>query len=105
MSAPPTTKPMTDPTPAIAPNTAVAALRAGPLAKVVAMSAKPVGVAIAAPTPCSNRAVTRVGSSHAMPHKAEAMVNSATPTVKVRLRPMVSPRRPPSSIKPPKVST
>ena len=35
---------------------------------------------------------------------AEAMVNSATPIMKARLRPMVSPRRPPSSISPPKVS-
>ena len=33
------------------------------------------------------------------------MVNKATPTMKVRLRPMVSPRRPPSSISPPNVST
>ena len=105
MSAPPTTRPITEPTPVIAPNTAIAALRAGPLANVVATSAKPVGEAIAAPTPCSSRAMTSVTSSQAIPHSAEAMVNSVTPTMKVRLRPMVSPRRPPSSIKPPKVST
>ena len=105
MSAPPTTRPITEPTPVIAPNTAVAALRAGPLANVVATSAKPVGEAIAAPTPCSSRAMTNVTSSQAMPHSADAMVNSVTPTMKVRLRPMVSPRRPPSSIRPPKVST
>ena len=89
----------------IAPNTAVAMLRDGPFGNVVAISARPVGVAMAAPIPCSSRAVTSVASSQAMPHSAEAMVNSATPTMKVRLRPMVSPRRPPSSISPPKVST
>ena len=89
----------------MAANTAVAALRAGPLGNVVAISARPVGDAIAEPTPCSNRANTRVGSFQAMPQRIEAMVNSATPTMKVRLRPMVSPRRPPSSIRPPKVST
>jgi hypothetical protein len=105
VSAPPTTKPITEPTPVIAPNTAIAALRDGPFGNVVATSAKPVGEAIAAPMPCNSRAVTRVKSSHAIPHSAEAMVNSATPTMKVRLRPMVSPRRPPSSISPPKVST
>jgi hypothetical protein len=91
--------------PVIAANTAVAAFRAGPLGNVVAISARPVGEAIAEPTPCSSRAVTSVVSSHAMPHRIEAMVNSATPTMKVRLRPIVSPRRPPSSISPPKVST
>ena len=105
VSAPPTTSPITDPTPVMAANTAVAMLRAGPLGNVVAISASPVGEAIAAPTPWSRRAVTRVGSSHAMPHRIEAMVNSETPAMKVRLRPMVSPRRPPSSMSPPKVST
>ncbi len=98
-------RPITDPTPVMAANTAVAALRAGPLGNVVAISARPVGDAIAAPTPCSSRAMTSVLSSQAMPHRIEAMVNSATPTMKVRLRPMVSPSRPPSSIRPPKVST
>jgi hypothetical protein len=96
---------MTEPTPVIAANTAVAALRAGPLGKVVATSARPVGEAIAAPTPCSSRAITRVGSSQATPQRMDAMVNKATPTMKVRLRPIVSPSRPPSSISPPKVST
>ena len=105
VSAPPTTRPITEPMPVIAANTAVAALRAGPLGKVVATSARPVGLAIAAPTPCSSRAVTSVASSQATPHSTDAMVNRATPTMKVRLRPMVSPSRPPSSIRPPKVST
>ncbi len=105
VSAPPTIRPITEPIPVIAANIAVAALRAGPFGKVVAISARAVGDAIAAPTPCSSRAVTRVVSSQAIPHRIEAMVNSATPTMKVRLRPMVSPRRPPSSISPPNVST
>ena len=96
---------MTEPMPVIAANTAVAVLRAGPLGNVVAISANPVGEAMAAPTPCSSRAVTRVLSSHAMPHRMEAIVNNETPTMNVRLRPMVSPRRPPSSMSPPKVST
>ena len=105
VSAPPTTRPSTEPIPVMAANTAVAALRAGPLGNVVATSASPVGAAIAAPTPWSSRATTNVVSSQAIPHSTEAMVNSATPTMKVRLRPMVSPSRPPSSIRPPNVST
>ncbi len=105
VNAPPTTRPITDPIAVIAPNTAVAVLRAGPRANVVAISANPVGEAMAEPTPCSSRAITSVGASQATPHSTEAMVNSETPTMKVRLRPMVSPRRPPSSINPPKVST
>ena len=48
---------------------------------------------------------TDASFTEAMPHIAETTVNSATPTRKARLRPMVSPRRPPSSISPPKVST
>lgn len=105
VSAPPTTRPITDPTAVIAANTAVAALRAGPFGKVVATSARPVGEAIADPTPWESRAMTSVTSSQATAHSTEEMVNSATPTMKVRLRPMVSPNRPPSSISPPKVKT
>ena len=51
VSAPPTTRPSTEPMPVIAAKTAVAALRAGPLGNVVATNARPVGAAIAAPTP------------------------------------------------------
>ncbi|CEZ30209.1 Uncharacterised protein [Mycobacterium tuberculosis] len=60
---------------------------------------------MADPTPWDNRAITNVASSQATAHSTDEMVNSATPTMKVRLRPMVSPSRPPSSISPPKVST
>ena len=105
VSAPPTISPITEPTPVIAAKIAVAALRAGPFGKVVAISASAVGEAIAAPTPCNSRAVTRVASFQANPHRIDAMVNRATPTTNVRLRPITSPRRPPSSIRPPKVST
>jgi hypothetical protein len=105
VSAPPTMSPITDPTPVIAAKMAVAALRAGPLGNVVATSASAVGDAMAEPTPCARRAITKVVSSHASPHRIDAMANSATPAMNVRLRPMVSPSRPPSSISPPNVST
>ena len=104
MSAPPTTRPTTAPRAPIAPNTAVAVLRAGPFGNVVATSATQVGTTIAAAAPCISRATTRAPPSQATPQMVEASVNSATPAIKVRLRPKVSPRRPPSRIRPPKVS-
>ena len=59
---------------------------------------------IAAAAPCSRRATTRLPPFQAMPQRAEATINSATPPMNVRLRPRVSPNRPPSRIRPPKVS-
>ena len=53
MRAPPTIKPMTDPMPVMAAKIAVAALRAGPFGNVVAISARAVGDAIAAPMPAA----------------------------------------------------
>ena len=103
-SAPPSTRLSTELTLPIAPNTAIAVLRAGPFGNVVATSATVVGAMIAPAMPCSSRAAMRVPPFWAMPQTAEAMVNSATPTMKARLRPMVSPTRPPTSIRPPKAS-
>ena len=105
VSAPPTARPITEPTAVMAANTAVAKLRAGPFGKVVATRARPVGDAMADPTPWDSRAITMVTSFQAAAHNTDEMVNSATPTMKVRLRPIVSPSRPPSSIRPPNVST
>ena len=85
MSAPPATRPTTDPTLAIVPNTTIAVLRSGPFGNMVATSAIAVGVTIAAATPFRSRAKMSTLPSQAMPHIAEVMVNSAAPTIKVRL--------------------
>ncbi len=45
---------------------------------------------MADPTPWDKPAITNVASSQATAHSTDEMVNSATPTMKVRLRPMVS---------------
>ncbi len=99
--APPMISPAIEPTPVMAAKMAIAWLRAGPGAKVVATSARAVGEATAAPTPCSARAATRVPSLTASPHSSEASVNNPTPAMNMRLRPKASPRRPPSSMRPP----
>ncbi|CPR71106.1 Uncharacterised protein [Mycobacteroides abscessus] len=101
-SAPPTISPAIEPTPVMAPNTATAAVRSGPLGKVVAIRASAVGEATAAPTPWMRRKIARPMSSCARPTPMEARVNNVMPPIKTRLRPKVSPRRPPSSISPPK---
>ena len=56
------------------------------LGNVVATSARPVGLAIAAPTPQQPGDHQQGGLSQATPHSTEAMVNSATLAMKVRLR-------------------
>ena len=105
VSAPPSTRPSTEPMPCIAADTASARLRAWPTAYVVAMSARPVGAATAAPVPCTARATISVTPSVASPHTSDAIVNTPTPERKARLWPMASPMRPPSSSRPPKAST
>jgi hypothetical protein len=91
--------------PCIAADTAMARLRACPTAYVVAISARPVGAAIAAPVPCTARAMISVTPSVANPHTTDAIVNTPTPDRNARLWPMASPIRPPSSSNPPKAST
>ena len=105
VSAPPSTSPSTEPTPCMAADTAIARLRACPTAYVVAMSARPVGAATAAPVPCTARATISVMPSVASPHTNEAIVNTPTPERNARLWPIASPTRPPSSSRPPKAST
>ena len=97
--------PAPSPTPCIAADTAIARLRACPTAYVVAISASPVGAATAAPVPCTARATISVEASVASPHTSDAIVNTPTPDRNARLWPIASPTRPPSSSRPPKVST
>jgi hypothetical protein len=61
------------------------------------------GEMIAAPKPWIARAAISTGSDHASPHRNEATVKTATPTMNMRRRPSMSPDRPPSSRNPPKV--
>jgi hypothetical protein len=58
--------------------------------------------AIAAPTPCRNRAATSIPAFTASPHSSEASVNRAMPATNTRFLPTRSPSRPASSSRPPK---
>ena len=60
-------------------------------------------VAPAPPNPCTKRATIRTVWFDAMPQTAEAMVKMATPTRKIRRRPIRSPSRPANSRKLPKL--
>ena len=84
VKAPPSTSPSTEPIPCMAAETAIAWFRARPTAYVVAMSARPVGAATAAPMPCTARAAIKVTDSVATPHTNDAMVNSPTPDTNAR---------------------
>ena len=102
--APPTTRPITEPTPVIA-------------AKIAGRGVvgRPLGTWRPAPDPARrwpHRHPAAAAAHHqcrlvpgATPHRMEAMVKRATPTMKVRLRPMVSPRRPRAASAHRKVST
>lgn len=80
-------------------------LRGLPGAYVVAINAIAVGAAAAADIPCRVRPTIRLVWSHASPHSNEVSVNTVTPVANTRLRPKLSPSRPPSNIRPPNAST
>ncbi len=104
VSMPPASRPMAPPPAETAAKTPNARLRSGPSGNVVVMSASEVGEAIAPPTPCRTRAASNCQGSWAKPPSSEARVNSRMPVMKTRRRPRMSPARPPSSSRPPKVS-
>ena len=60
-------------------------------------SATDAGTRNAAPTPCRQRAPTRVATLGAIPHRNEPSRNTTTPPRKTRLRPSRSPVRPPTT--------
>ena len=88
----------------IAAYTPIARLRGGPSGKVVVTSDSAVGATMAAPTPCSARAPSSHAWVVANPPSSEATANRTMPAMNTRRRPRMSPARPPSSRRPPKVS-
>lgn len=101
---PPASSPMALPPAETAANTPNALLRSGPSRKVVVISASAVGDAMAPPTPCSERAASNCQDSWESPPSSDAKAKSTTPNMKTRRLPRMSPERPPSSSRPPKVS-
>jgi hypothetical protein len=104
VSMPPASRPMAAPEPETAAKTPKARLRSSPSAKLVVIRASAVGEAKAPPTPWSARKASSEPEFQAKPPASEATENSRMPAMKVRRRPMMSPMRPPSSSRPPKVS-
>ncbi len=100
---PPKSTPAAAPLPPIAPQMPSALFRSGPSSKVVVMIESVDGDTIAAPKPCTARAATSTPVDPARPQTREAIEKISTPTRNIRLRPRMSPARPPSSRKPPNV--
>ena len=104
MSRPPASRPTAAPPMLIAAYTPIARLRGWPSGNVVVTSDRAVGATTAAPTPCRARAPSSHASAVANPPSSEATENRMSPAMNTRLRPRMSPARPPSSSRPPKVS-
>jgi hypothetical protein len=72
--------------------------------KVVVSRARTDGASSAPKAPCTVRAVTSIGKLTDAPPMAEAPAKPANPMINVRLRPNMSPIRPPSRRRLPKAS-
>jgi hypothetical protein len=105
VSTPPRSTPAAPPLPATAPHTPSALLRSAPSLNVVVTIESAAGDRIAAPRPCTARAAISCPSVSANPPASEASANSTRPDMNTRRRPSRSAMRPPSSRKPPNVST
>ena len=95
-------RPMAPPATATAPNTPKARLRSSPSAKLVVINDGAVGAAMNGADPLEG-AGGQQPDEVARPPRKEARVNTRMPAMKVRRRPRISPARPPSSRRPPKV--
>jgi hypothetical protein len=103
VSIPPSSTPAAPPDPATAPQTPSALLRSAPSVKIVVTSDRAAGETIAAPRPCTARAITSHVSVCASPPASEASANRMMPAMNISRRPIRSAMRPPRSRKPPKV--
>ena len=103
VSRPPAIRPTAAPPMLIAAYTPIARLRGGPSGNVVVTRDSAVGAMIAPPTPWTARAASSHACVVAKPPSSEASENKMIPAMKTRRRPRISPARPPSSSRPPKV--
>jgi hypothetical protein len=104
VSTPPRMAPAAPPLPATAPQMPSALFRSGPSANSVITSARAAGETSAAPSPWVPRAMTSHSADCARAPASEAAVNSTSPAMNMRRRPIRSAIRPPSSRKPPNSS-
>ncbi len=104
VSRPPRSRPIAAPPPAMAPKMPKAVLRSLGSVNVVESSPRADGASSAPKAPWRARAAKSMVGPLAAPPIAEARAKPSRPTVKTRLRPKRSPRRPPRSRSPPKAS-
>ncbi len=104
VSSPPAIRPTAAPAMLMAAYTPIARFLGGPSGKVVVTRDSAVGATIAPPTPWMARAASSQASLVAKPPSSEASENRMMPAMNTRRRPSMSPARPPSSSRPPKVS-
>ena len=93
-SQPPSTNPSPPPSPSAIPNTPNALDRAasGNSVWIVASTCGDISAAVA---PCTRRAATSSPAECAQPHHSDAAVKPSRPSRNIRLRPWISPSRPP----------
>ncbi len=88
----------------MAANTPTARLRAAPAGNVETISDSAVAWANAAEAPCTTRATISIVGLDASPPIAEASANAPSAATNTFRRPSISPLRPPSSSRAPKVN-
>ena len=94
MSSPPSSGPLTVPSPAVTPNPASALIRSR-AGKMTWMTASTWGTMMAPMAPWTTRQPISMPGPVATPHSADMIVKPATPIRNSRFRPNVSPSRPP----------
>src|SRR5579862_4101092 len=104
VSTPPSRTPMLPPPAATKPKIPIAFARSDCSVKSVIVSERPTADTTAPPSPCTARAPINKPCDVDSPHASDASVKSEMPPRNRRRLPNRSPRRPPSSKKPPKVS-
>ncbi len=105
VSAPEITVPDVPPSPAMPPQIPSAFIRSRGSGNSSAIRPSDAGAAIASPAPCTNRLETSIAGATAAPHATEASAKTLTPARNSRRRPKRSASRPPSSSRPPAIST
>ncbi len=101
VSTPPSNNPMAAPPPEIAPKTPNAFARSLGSWKVTVIRARAAGASSAAKPPCNARAAKSRPEFMANPPSRLAPAKPSRPMMNVRLRPVKSAMRPPSSSRPP----
>src|SRR5579875_4006110 len=104
VSTPPRIRPTAPPPTATVPNTPKALPRSPGSVNVVTSVLSAAGASIAPATPWIARAATSTPNDGAAPPRADASANATSAIRKIRLRPMRSPTRPPSSSRLPNAS-